>query len=74
MGHMKLPFEGGRNGRYQRSGRLIKHGQRPSKGAIGELTWGNYTLQCLVTKSREGQKRYREENRNLRSFIDNSGE
>ena len=74
MVHMKLLVEGGRNGRYHRAGRLRHQYQRKSKRAIGELTSSNYTLQYPVTKSREGDKRYREEPRSLRSSIDNSGE
>ena len=73
MVHMKLLVDGGRTGRYHRSGRLWQEDRMSSEREIGELTSSNYTLQGMISKSGEGDKRYREEGRSSRSFIDNSG-
>ena len=67
-----------RNGRYHRSVRLRQGYQCPIMEIIGELTPSNDMLQDAISKSRErarerqGIKRYREANRNLRSLMGNS--
>ena len=70
----KLLLEGGRNGRGRRTQILRQPDQRSRKSTVDESTSSNYTLQELVTESKEEVGRYRAENRNLKDTIDLSRE
>ena len=74
MAQEKLLVEGCRNGRVHRTQISSQQYQRPGRSAIDEVTSGNYTLQAMITKSKEDAKRYRACNRHSEDPIELSRE